>query len=320
MGSRAETRTWVGQLKAETPVWADTEMPSSRFTWTRPTTHIYSYNREAQNIISSRSARATSVTANESRSAMTSTSESTMRSSRAASVAATSDNFSGYSGYYGRQLAQIMQKQGPTAAAAAVPVRESLRAGYPAPTIYPNKVIAGVASASGSASASSSTSVVRSTAVSTKETTTTESKISREQVLRAQSESIEYGKRSKSQALRRAEMHAASSGKDPRHTVLPRSLGDDICKVVADLLISPYESKEVNAAKASYAQGRLKVDRMEKQLQNLTDSAMSYKSIYAKSAAQMAREAMEACEQEAASSKKVRRTVVEESSRRVAAA
>jgi len=288
-------------------------MPSSRFTWTRPTTHIYSYNREAQNIISSRSARATSVAANESRSAMTSTSESTMRSSRAASVAATSDNFSGYSGYYGRQLAQIMQKQGPTAAAAAVPVRESLRAGSPAPTIYPNKAVA-------SARASSSTSVARSTAVSTKETTTTESKISREQVLRAQSESIEYGKRSKSQALRRAEMHAASSGKDPRHTVLPRSLGDDICKVVADLHISPYESKEVNAAKASYAQGRLKVDRMEKQLQHLTDSAMSYKSIYAKSAAQMAREAMEACEQEAASSKKVRRTVVEESSRRVAAA
>ena len=32
---------------------------------------------------------------------------------------------------------------------------------------------------------------------------------------------------------------------------------------------------------------------MEKQLQHLTDSAMSYKSIYAKSAAQMAREAME---------------------------
>ena len=31
--------------------------------------------------------------------------------------------------------------QGPTAAAAAVPVRESLRAGSPAPTIYPNKGI-----------------------------------------------------------------------------------------------------------------------------------------------------------------------------------
>jgi len=290
------------------------KMPSSRWTWTRPTTHIYSYNREAQNIMSSRSARATSVAANESRSALTSTSESNVRSSRAASVAASSDSFSGYSGYYGRQMALIMQKQGPTAAAAAVPISESLRAGSPAPTVYPRKAIA-TASASASASSASST------AVSTQQTTTTtESKLTREQVLKAQSESIEYGKRSKSQALRRAEMHAVSSGKDPRHTVLPRSLGDDICKVVADLHISPYESKEVSAAKASYAQGRLKVDRMEKQLQSLTDSAMSYKSIYSKSAAQMAREAMEACEQEAASSKKVRRTVVEESSRRVAAA
>jgi len=288
-------------------------MPSSRWTWTRPTTHIYSYNREAQNIMSSRSARATSVAANETRSALTS--ESTARSSRAASVATSADSFSGYSGYYGRQMALIMQKQGPTAAAAAVPISESLRAGSPAPTVYPRKAIA-----TASATSASSASVARSTAVSTKETTTTESKLTREQVLKAQSESIEYGKRSKSQALRRAEMHAVSSGKDPRHTVLPRSLGDDICKVVADLHISPYESKEVNAAKASYAQGRLKVDRMEKQLQSVTDSAMSYKSIYAKSAKQMAREAMEACEQEAASSKKVRRTVVEESSRRVAAA
>jgi len=265
--------------------------------------------------MSSRSARATSVAANETRSALTS--ESTARSSRAASVAASADSFSGYSGYYGRQMALIMQKQGPTAAAAAVPISESLRAGSPAPTVYPRKAIA---TASASASAASSASVARSTAVSTQETTTTESKLTREQVLKAQSESIEYGKRSKSQALRRAEMHAVSSGKDPRHTVLPRSLGDDICKVVADLHISPYESKEVNAAKASYAQGRLKVDRMEKQLQSVTDSAMSYKSIYAKSAKQMAKEAMEACEQEAASSKKVRRTVVEESSRRVAAA
>jgi len=266
--------------------------------------------------MSSRSARATSVAANESRSALTSTSESNVRSARAASVAASTDSFAGYSGYYGRQMALIMQKQGPTAAAAAVPISESLRAGSPAPTVYPRKAIASASASSSSASAS----VARSTAVSTQQTTTTESKLTREQVLRAQSESIEYGKRSKSQALRRAEMHAVSSGKDPRHTVLPRSLGDDICKVVADLHISPYESKEVNAAKASYAQGRLKVDRMEKQLQSLTDSAMSYKSIYAKSAHQMAREAMEACEQEAASSKKVRRTVVEESSRRVAAA
>merc|ERR1712226_928971 len=310
MGSRAK----AGKGKAEQGTALIVRMPSSRWTWTRPTTHIYSYNREAQNVLSSRSARATSVAANESKSTLASTSESNLRSSRASSVAASTDSFTGYSGYYGRQMALIMQKQGPTAAAAAVPISESLRAGSPAPTIYPKKATTSASVSATTASAS------RSTAISTKETTTTESKLTREQVLKAQSESIEYGKRSKSQALRRAESHAVSSGKDPRHTVLPRSLGDDICKVVADLHIPPYETKEVNAAKASYAQGRLKVDRMEKQLQHVTDSAMSYKSIYAKSAKQMAREAMEACEQEAASSKKVRRTVVEESSRRVAAA
>merc|ERR1711963_326704 len=312
MGSRAKAKARRGRVLQQQRRRLKVKMPSSRWTWTRPTTHIYSYNREAQNIMSSRSARATSVAANETRSALTSTSESNVRSSRAASVAASTDSFAGYSGYYGRQMALIMQKQGPTAAAAAVPISESLRAGSPAPTVYPRKAIA-----TATASGSSASVQARSTAVSTQETTTTESKVTREQVLKAQSESIEYGKRSKSQALRRAEMHAVSSGKDPRHTVLPRSLGDDICKVVADLHISPYESKEVNAAKASYAQGRLKVDRMEKQLQSVTDSAMAYKSIYAKSAKQ---EAKEACEQEAASSKKVRRTVVEESSRRVAAA
>merc|ERR1711997_482389 len=167
MGSRAK----AGKGKAEQGTALTVRMPSSRWTWTRPTTHIYSYNREAQNVLSSRSARATSVAANESRSALTSTSESNVRSTRAASVAASSDSFAGYSGYYGRQMALIMQKQGPTAAAAAVPISESLRAGSPAPTVYPRKAIA-TASASASASASSA----RSTAVSTQQTTTTESK------------------------------------------------------------------------------------------------------------------------------------------------
>merc|ERR1711971_534226 len=233
MGSRAEAgRGEAEQLEAAVNNQQSiVNMPSSRWTWTRPTTHIYSYNREAQNILGSRSARVTSVAATESRSALTSTSESNVRSLRAASVAAPSDSFTGYSGYYGRQMALIMQKQGPTAAAAAVPISESLRAGSPAPTVYPRK-------ASATASASSSSMAARSTAVSTQSTTTIESKLTREQVMKAQSESIEYGKRSKSQALRRAEMHAVSSGKDPRHTVLPRSLGDDICKVVADLHIS----------------------------------------------------------------------------------
>merc|ERR1712037_1042907 len=162
-----------GKEKQGTALQLTVRMPSSRWTWTRPTTHIYSYNREAQNVLSSRSARATSVAANESKSTLASTSESNLRSSRASSVAASTDSFTGYSGYYGRQMALIMQKQGPTAAAAAVPISESLRAGSPAPTVYPRKASA-TASASASASASSAA-VSRSTAVSTT-TTTTESK------------------------------------------------------------------------------------------------------------------------------------------------
>merc|ERR1712172_348379 len=104
MGSRAEAgRGEAEQLEAAVNSQQSiVNMPSSRWTWTRPTTHIYSYNREAQNILGSRSARATSVAATESRSALTSTSESNVRSLRAASVAAPSDSFAGYSGYYVR--------------------------------------------------------------------------------------------------------------------------------------------------------------------------------------------------------------------------
>mgnify|MGYP007061601718 CR=1 FL=1 len=67
-------------------------------------------------------------------------------------------------------------------------------------------------------------------------------------------------------------------------------------------------------------EGRLKVEKLEKELAALISSSMAYKSSYAKSAKQMSMEAMAACESEAAaSSKKVRRTVVEESKRAVVA-
>jgi len=130
-----------------------------------------------------------------------------------------------------------------------------------------------------------------------------------------QSQSLDYGRKSASRAVRRAELHAAHSGQDPRHTVLPRSTGDDICKLVADLHISPYASQELTGAKASYQQGRLKVERLQKELSRVTDAGMAYRSLWTKSASQMAREAIQACEMEAASSKKIRRTVVEETCR-----
>ena len=70
----------------------------------------------------------------------------------------------------------------------------------------------------------------------------------------------------------------------------------------------------------SSQQARLKVEKMEKELNALINSSMAYKSVYKKTAKQMAMEAMEACESEAASSKKIRKTVVESSSKRAAVA
>ena len=67
-------------------------------------------------------------------------------------------------------------------------------------------------------------------------------------------------------------------------------------------------------------ESRMKVEKMEKELNALISSSMAYKSVYKKTAKQMAMEAMEACESEAASSKKIRKTVVESSSKRAAVA
>ena len=49
---------------------------------------------------------------------------------------------------------------------------------------------------------------------------------------------------------------------------------------VADLHISPYETKEVNAAKASYAQGRLKVQIIHVENRNDHDCAICACIIY----------------------------------------
>ena len=89
---------------------------------------------------------------------------------------------------------------------------------------------------------------------------------------------------------------------------------------VADIHLSPFSGKEVASASSMSNQGKLKLERMEKELSALTSSAMSYKSMYAKSASQMAAEAISACESEASSSKTIRKTVIESSSKQVAAA
>jgi len=216
----------------------------------------------------------------------------------------------GYTGYYGRQLAMMNEAASAKSASAS-----SASATAKSSTVS--------ASSSSAAAKSVSIAASKTTSVQEKTTTSVEKKsVSREQILSSQEKSLEYGRSSGSKALRRAEIHAVNSGKDPRHVFVPRihTNTDDICKVVADLHIAPFEGKEITSAKAANQQGRLKVERMEKELSKVTSSAMAYKSMYQKSASQMAAEAMSACEAEASSSKKTRKTIVESSTKRVAAA
>jgi len=246
----------------------------------------YSSSSSAES--SSRSARATSVAVG--------SEAASSRFARSSTVAPAGDSLAGYSGFYGRQLALLNQTNASVATAAKL-------------------------DAAFTSSSARATTVASSKTTSLEQKTTTTVQKSKFDSLKEQKSSLEYGKSSKCAALRRAEIHAQNSGKDPRHVPVPRNVDDDICKLVADIHLSPYSSgKETNSASVMSQQGRLKVERMEKELSALTSSAMSYKSMYAKSAAQMAREAMEACESEASSSKKTIKTVVESSSRRVAAA
>merc|ERR1712123_200271 len=200
---------------------------------------------------------------------------------RSSSVAPASSSIQGYSGIYGRQLALLNEKSASAKSAA------KYDAAFTSSSASARKISAAVASS-------------RTTSVQEKTTTTVEKNASttaKVDLLKAQKSSIEYGKSSKCAALRRAEIHAQNSGKDPRHVPVPRNVDDDICYLVADIHLSPYSGKEVSSA-----------------------SSMSNESMYAKSASQMAAEAMSACESEATSSKTTRKTVIESSRKQVAAA
>merc|ERR1712198_757017 len=269
-------------------------MPSRRWMWVRPTPHIYAYNRElsAYGGTSSSSSASASSTSESSRLMRASSEAAFDRTSVARTARATSlapepgTSLTGYTGYYGRQLAVLKAAQ--SSAARSVSMK--------------------------------STSVQQT--MERQETSVQKSSVEQKRVAfkREQDLSLEEGRRSMSRAVRRAEYHAQTSGKDPRHVGVPRDITDDICKKVADIHMSPYDSREIGVARQASAQGRLKLERMEKELDSITSSAMKYKSFYLKSASQMAKEAMEAAETEAMASKKIKRTVVEESSRRQVAA
>ena len=178
------------------------------YSWNRPEPRIYSYNTDPSTFSvgysssasrsASRSARASSVAVG---------SESmTSRGLRATTVApASGDSLAGYSGFYGRQLAEAGQKTSASMSASAS------------------------ASLSAKSAVSSSTAVTESVSKTTK---TTEKVSSKVDMMKEHAQSLEYGKNSRSQALRRAEVHAVKSGNDPRHVMVPHNLEDDICKKV----------------------------------------------------------------------------------------
>jgi len=302
-------------------------MPSRRWMWVRPTTHIYNYNTDISSFQSSAlasSSLAVAAAGSSSSSAscrsMRASSEVVDRSSTARQARATSlapeagKSLAGYSGYYGRQLAMMREAE------------EARR-------LEAKSSSAQAASMSAATASSSSAAASKSVAATSMKSTTVQAKTTKvEQTTSVQSakkvsfeaqqrQSLLEGRQSASRAVRRAEHHAETSGKDPRHIGVPRDISDDICKKVADIHMAPFEGREIAAARAALSQGKLKIDRMEKELESITSSAMKYKSIYSKSASQMAKEAMMAAESEAKSSKTVRKTVVESSSRgQVAAA
>jgi len=285
-------------------------MPSRRWMWIRPTPHIYAYNREISSFGGSSASSASATSATESTRNVRATSEaafersaSTARAARASSLAPEpGTSLAGYTGFYGRRLALLKELEESK--------RQEAR----------SSAAAASASAKSVSASMKSTSVQKS--VETQQTVMEKRSMEeRKMSLRQEQErSIKEGRSSMSRAVRRAEYHAETSAKDPRHVGVPRDLSDDICKKVADIHMCPYDSREVTAARQAMAQGKLKIEKMEKELDSITASAMKYKSMYLKSASQMAKEAMEAAESEAMASKKIKRTVVEESSRRQVAA
>jgi len=275
----------------------------------RPTPHIYAYNRE----LSAYGGASSSVSASsESSRCVRASSEaafdrsSAVRSTRATSLAPQpGTSLSGYTGYFGRQLAMMKEAEEHRKSESAASSKTA---------------VAASSAASKSVTASMKSTSVQQT-VERQETSVQRSlEEKRVSFQRDQARSLEEGRRSMSRAVRRAEYHAETSGKDPRHVGVPRNVSDDICKKVADIHMTPYDNREIGMARQASAAGRVKVERMEKELAAITSSAMKYKSFYLKSASQMAKEAMEAAETEAMASKKVKRTVVEESSRRQVAA
>jgi len=287
-------------------------MPSKRWLWVRPTPRVYAYNREMSTFNTTPAAEESASSSLRSLRASSEAAVERSTSSRAVRAASAApepgSGLAGYNGYYDRQLKLLkeaeMARQASALSASAKATSASAKA------------------TSASAMSKSATATMMKKTVEKQETSVQQETLQQKKVsfMKRQEASLQEGRQSMSKAVRRAEYHAQTSGKDPRHVGVPRDLSDDILKKMADIHICPYEGREIGEARAAASQGKLRVDRMDKELASITASAMKYKSIYSKSAAEMAKEALQAVEAEAKSFKKTRKTVVEETRRQVAAA
>ena len=85
---------------------------------------------------------------------------------------------------------------------------------------------------------------------------------------------------------------------------------------VADLRMTPFEGRDYDSFREATVRGRYRVNKLERELNDMISSNMSYKSCYSKSAKQMAKEAYEAAESESKSSRGYKKTTVIETSKK----
>jgi len=261
--------------------------------WNRPTTRTYAYNLTlgdpltgAKHADSTRYIRASTLEGD---------SDYSSRSFRATTAPPVNV---GFKGYYQRQLE----------------ANRAVAANAAAEASSASSATATAASASSKYASSTEATAKKTVTISEQ---TTQTKTTKEQLASAMSSSLEAGRSSSSRAVRRAESHAVTSGNDPRHTMVPWNIQDSIYKQVADIHMGPYDKLEADQASKASLSRWSKVNKMEADLAALTKSSMAYKSCYAKSASQMAAEALSADSAMCASStKKTKKTIVESSSKR----
>jgi len=87
---------------------------------------------------------------------------------------------------------------------------------------------------------------------------------------------------------------------------------DDICKRVADIRMTPWRGDEMQQEYQAAQQSRARLTSLNRELDNITRSNMKYRSSYNKTAAQLAKEALQA-DRSSSVYKKTRKVVTQSS-------